>query len=437
MKRFIRSISGRFFVILFGLLLLPLLLPFIMTVWFQFQEIDQDLNNQLQQRTDQIERLMQDQNLSFAEASQYMDQSLIQTTQYTSLNQVQSLSASERNQLQQKGEITIDGTWIEPSRYIRQMETGYIVSTPIAGQRILDGLRTSAGIGIAITIGVAFILTWLAVTLVTRRIRRISEAAIEVTNGNYDVSITEGGNDEVALLVENFNHMTEALRRNDHLAKDLVASISHELKTPIASIQGFSRLLQTEENLDKRQQYLTIMEQESTRLSRLTSNLVRLSRLDHQTIIERKRYRLDEQLRTCLLLLERQWTKKSLRLELDLPEVTVEWEEELMQHVWLNLLENAIRFSPESGVLEVTLSEGKNIRVTIRDEGPGIAEPDLPYVFDRFYQGEQSRANEGHGLGLSIVKRIIDLHDGELTIKNHPDQGAIVTVMLMAHETRE
>jgi len=436
-KRFIRSISGRFFVILFGLLLLPLLLPFIMTVWFQFQEIDQDLNNQLQQRTDQIERLMQDQNLSFAEASQYMDQSLIQTTQYTSLNQVQSLSASERNQLQQKGEITIDGTWIEPSRYIRQMETGYLVSTPIAGQRILDGLRASAGIGIAITIGVAFILTWLAVTLVTRRIRRISEAAIEVTNGNYDVSITEGGNDEVALLVENFNHMTEALRRNDHLAKDLVASISHELKTPIASIQGFSRLLQTEENPDKRQQYLTIMEQDSTRLSRLTSNLVRLSRLDHQTIIERKRYRLDEQLRTCLLLLERQWTEKSLRLELDLPEVSVEWEEELMQHVWLNLLENAIRYSPESGVLKVTLHEGKNIRVTIRDEGPGIAEQDLPYVFDRFYQGEQSRANEGHGLGLSIVKRIIDLHDGELTIRNQSEQGAIVTVTLTANETRE
>lgn len=437
MKRFVRSISGRFFVILFGLLLLPLLLPFIMTVWFQFQEVDQDLNNQLQQRTDQIERLMQDQNLSFAEASQYMDQSLIQTTQYTSLNQVQSLSSSERDQLQQKGEITIDGTWIEPSRYIRQMETGYLVSTPIAGQRILDGLRASAGIGITITIGVAFILTWLAVTLVTRRIRRISEAAIEVTNGNYDVSITEGGNDEVALLVENFNHMTEALRRNDHLAKDLVASISHELKTPIASIQGFSRLLQTEENPNKRQQYLRIMEQESTCLSRLTSNLVRLSRLDHQTIIERKRYRLDEQLRTCLLLLERQWTEKSLRLELDLPEVSVEWEEELMQHVWLNLLENAIRFSPKSGVLEVTLSEGENIRVTIRDEGPGIAEQDLPYVFDRFYQGEQSRANEGHGLGLSIVKRIIDLHDGELTIKNHPDQGAIVTVTLMARETLE
>lgn len=436
MKRFVRSISGRFFVILFGLLLLPLLLPFIMTVWFQFQEVDQDLNNQLQQRTDQIERLMQDQNLSFAEASQYMDQSLIQTTQYTSLNQVQSLSSSERDQLQQKGEITIDGTWLEPSQYIRQKETGYLVSTSIAGQRILDGLRTSAGIGIVITIGVAFILTWLAVTLVTRRIRSISEAAIEVTNGNYDVSIKEGGNDEVALLVENFNHMTEALRRNDHLAKDLVASISHELKTPIASIQGFSRLLQTEENSDKRQQYLTIMEQESTRLSRLTSNLVRLSRLDHQTIIERKRYRLDEQLRTCLLLLERQWTEKSLRLELDLPEVSVEWEEELMQHVWLNLLENAIRYSPESGVLEVTLSEGENIRVTIRDEGPGIAEQDLPYVFDRFYQGEQSRANEGHGLGLSIVKRIIDLHDGELTIRNQSEQGAIVTVTLTAHETR-
>ncbi|MCY1691025.1 HAMP domain-containing protein [Exiguobacterium sp. SL14] len=110
-------------------------------------------------------------------------------------------------------------------------------------------MQTSGVIGIVVTIIVAFILTWLAVTLVTRRIRRISEAAIEVTNGNYDVSIKEGGNDEVALLVENFNHMTEALRRNDHLAKDLVASISHELKTPIASIQGFSRLLQTEENL--------------------------------------------------------------------------------------------------------------------------------------------------------------------------------------------
>ncbi len=383
-----------------------------MTVWFQFQEVDQDLNNQLQQRTDQIERLMQDQNLSFAEASQYMDQSLIQTTQYTSLNQVQSLSSSERDQLQQKvkSRSMERGSNRRNTSVRRRQDISSRHRLP--DNASLTDYERQLGIGIVITIGVAFILTWLAVTLVTRRIRSISEAAIEVTNGNYDVSIKEGGNDEVALLVENFNHMTEALRRNDHLAKDLVASISHELKTPIASIQGFSRLLLTEENSDKRQQYLTIMEQESTRLSRLTSNLVRLSRLDHQTIIERKRYRLDEQLRT-IFLLERQWTEKSLRLELDLPEVSVEWEEELMQHVWLNLLENAIRYSPESGVLEVTLSEGKNIRVTIRDEGPGIAEQDLPYVFDRFYQGEQSRANEGHGLGLSIVKRIIDLHDGE------------------------
>ncbi|MCY1691024.1 hypothetical protein OVA29_10360 [Exiguobacterium sp. SL14] len=128
MKRFIRSISGRFFIILFGLLLLPLLLPFVMTIWFQFQEIDQDLSDQLRKRTDQIERLMQDQNLSFAEASQYMDQSLIQTTQR---NQLPSLSSSERDQLEQDGEITIDGTWLDPAQYIRQTDSGYLVSTPI------------------------------------------------------------------------------------------------------------------------------------------------------------------------------------------------------------------------------------------------------------------------------------------------------------------
>ncbi|MDI3235780.1 HAMP domain-containing sensor histidine kinase [Exiguobacterium antarcticum] len=433
MKHFFNSISGRFFLILFGLLLLPLLIPLLLTFFFQFDSVRSDVTKQLEERTDTVERLMVEQKLPFSAARRYVEQSIIETTEVSSgrLETRFSLSAADQETLRRQGGLSIAGTVDEGPLYIRRVGERYLVSTPNPDQNLLTNIRNSSLLGMGLTVAVAFFLTWFAVRLVTRRIKKISDAAIEVTQGNYEVQISDTGTDEVAQLIQNFNQMTVALQRNEYLAKDLAAAISHELKTPIASIHGFSHLLaQADLPEDKKQRYIAIIEQESGRLSRLTSNLVRLSRLDHQTIIQRKPYRLDEQMRHALLLLESSWTDKNLILDLELAEVTVVWEEELMQQVWLNLLQNAIYYSPPNGLLSIRLTQETDIMLTITDQGKGIPESEIPFVFDRFYQGETSRTTEGHGLGLSIVKRIVDLHGGTVTLDSKPGQGTCVLLQI-------
>ncbi len=433
MKPFFQSISGRFFLILFGLLLLPLLIPLGATFFFQFDSVRQDVAQQLAERTSTVERLMVEQELSFASASRYVEQSVIETTEVSAdrLQTMVSLSETETETLRRKGEVAVAGTFSERPLHIRQVGERYLVATPNPDQDLVSSIRNSSLFGIGLTIAVAFFLTWFAVRLVTRRIKRISEAAVEVTQGNYDIQIPDQGSDEVANLIQNFNQMTVALQRNEYLAKDLAAAISHELKTPIASIHGFSRLLaQPGLPEDKQQHYIRIIGQESDRLSRLTSNLVRLSGLDHQSIIQRKAYRFDEQVRRALLLLESQWTDKHLILDLELAEVTVVWEEELMQQVLLNLLQNAVFFSPANGVLSIRLTKATDVTLTIIDQGKGISAAELPFVFDRFYQGETSRTTDGHGLGLSIVKRIVELHGGTVTLDSTPGQGTSAKIQI-------
>ena len=176
---------------------------------------------------------------------------------------------------------------------------------------------------------------------------------------------------------------------------------------------------------------------ESERLANMSANVLLLTKLENQQIITDKTvYALDEQLRSCILLMEKQWSEKNLDLRLDLDELQYEGNEEMMSHIWVNLISNAIKFSPEGGVLEVSCMRVQDfIIVHVRDEGQGMDVATQARIFEKFYQGDSAHATEGNGLGLSLVKRIVDLCQGKITVNSAPGQGTTFSVYLPIEQT--
>ncbi len=268
---------------------------------------------------------------------------------------------------------------------------------------------------------------------IVKPVLRVTEATREISSGNFDVQVDYESDDEIGQLANHFNIMARELKHIDTLRKDFISNVSHEFKTPIASIQGFSKLLQ-QDNLteEERRDYLNIIDKESSRLSHLSTNMIRLSKLESQEIVHRNEsFSLDEQLRKCILLLEPEWEKKQIRWDIDLDRAMVAGDEELLQQVWINLLNNAIKFSVSEEVIAVTLvhtSEG--VSVVITDNGIGIREDIQAHIFEKFYQGDTSHASEGSGLGLTLVKRILDLHQGIIQVNSSPGKGTTIRVVL-------
>jgi signal transduction histidine kinase len=226
--------------------------------------------------------------------------------------------------------------------------------------------------------------------------------------------------------------MAQELQSIEYLQKDFISNVSHEFKTPIASIQGFATLLKSPETTEEeRQEYTSIIIKESQRLSRLSQNLLRLSKLEYQQrLTSEEKFSLDEQLRQTVLLLEPEWAPKEIRWDVNLENTVIHGDAELMQQVWINLLGNAIKFSPQGGEIALSLYVSDVVKVRIKDQGIGMDEATQARIFERFYQGDTSHAHEGNGLGLPLAKRIIDLHGGALRVKSSPGQGSTFTVEL-------
>ena len=262
-------------------------------------------------------------------------------------------------------------------------------------------------------------------------IARLRKATQQVAQGDFTVRVAASGRDELSCLMKNFNDMVEALARNEYLQKDFISNVSHELKTPIASILGFARLLQSE-GLDEatRREYVDIIADESQRLSHLSQNLLRLSSLDRVPVTEAKPYALDEQLRRMVVQLEPTWESKAINWELDLSPTTVTAHEELLAEVWINLLANAIKFSSQDGVIQIICYATDQVYVEITDHGCGMDKDTMSRIFERFYQGDTSHSREGSGLGLCIVKKIIAQSGGEIHVRSTPGKGATFRVAL-------
>lgn len=276
-------------------------------------------------------------------------------------------------------------------------------------------------------------------TIIIKPIKRLSTAMKVVGQGEYNVQVEHATNDEIGLLTKNFNQMTKELNKIETMRQEFIASVSHEIQSPLTSIRGFSAALKDDiVSEDKKIQYLTIIEKESTRLSQLSSNLLKLASLDseHQTLTLQQ-YRLDEQIRHVVMALEPQWTKKNIEIDLDLSNVQMEADKDLLEQVWLNLVTNAIKYTPENGLVKISIHQkNEEIDVKIKDNGIGIAEEDQKYIFESFYKVDKSRTLKGSGLGLAITKKIVRLHEGALRVESKKEQGSIFTVTLPIQKNR-
>lgn len=236
----------------------------------------------------------------------------------------------------------------------------------------------------------------------------------------------------VAELTDSFNKMAAELEGTEMLRSDFINNFSHEFKTPIVSIAGFAGLLK-QGNLspEEQQEYLSIMESESRRLAYMATNVLNMTKVENQTILtDVTEFNLSEQLRKCVLLLEPKWEKKYLEINVDISEYSIRANEKLLEQVWVNLIENAVKFAPEYGTVEITAAEDeKNLRVCIFNTGSFIPEEQREAIFRKFYQGDHSHSTEGNGVGLAIVKRVTELHGGKVSVDSR-QTGTAFTVML-------
>lgn len=270
--------------------------------------------------------------------------------------------------------------------------------------------------------------------MMIRPIQNMIDAFDELSRGNFSVKIpTNEKVAEIREMAQHFNAMAYDLSHIETLRSDFVANVSHEFKTPIAAIEGYAMLLQNP-NLtqEKRSHYIEIILDNSRRLSNLSSNILTLSKLENQEmIVDNREFRLDEQIRKSILLLEGKWSAKNIEFDIDLPKQMYYGSEPLLAQVWSNILDNAIKHSPAGGIIHVNIHPvNKGLTVSIADCGEGMTEEVQRHIFEKFYQGDNSHKAEGNGLGLALVKRIVELCHGAILVQSTPGQGTTFSVTL-------
>jgi len=271
------------------------------------------------------------------------------------------------------------------------------------------------------------------------RRRKPLKAAIDAMNrvaqGDFSVFLKPDNFGPYDELIESVNQMAKDLGDMETLRQDFVSNVSHEIQSPLTSISGYVTLLENDTlTPEQRKHYIDIIKAESNRLSKLSSNLLKLSSLDAGvTSLAISKFRLDKQLQNTVILLEPQWSEKNISIEAELEKVFVSADDGLLSQVWVNLLNNAIKFTPDGGKIQILLTsdEGKAI-CSIADNGIGISPEQQIHVFERFYKADKSRDRSlgGNGLGLSLVKRIVDLHSGSVTLESEFQKGTTFTVTL-------
>ena len=273
--------------------------------------------------------------------------------------------------------------------------------------------------------------------LILNPILRMVDDMKRLASGDFSVRTPEGGRlrpRELKEFAAAFNTAAEELGGTELLRKDFVNNFSHEFKTPITSLGGFADLLLEDEEMDpaERREYLQIISEEAHRLADLANHVLALGRVESQTILTGvTEFNLTEQLRQVILLMEQKWRSKEIDIRFDGEELMCSGNEAQLKEVWVNLLDNAVKFSPPGGAVEISLrQEGDDLVTAVRDEGPGMDESVQAHIFDQFYQGDTSHRTEGNGLGLAIVRRIVALHGGNVRVESAPENGSVFTVRL-------
>lgn len=289
----------------------------------------------------------------------------------------------------------------------------------------------TTGILLVVPLVIGTVITILIGNPVLKIMKNLSKAINEISNGNYKVRLPE--TNPLKELNQNFNKMVSELDSVEILRDDFVNNFSHEFKTPIVSIKGFAEELKRNDlTEEERIKYLDIIIEESNRLAELSTNILNLSKIEKQTILTDKvKVNIGEQIRKVILVEMKKIEHKNIELNLDIDDVNAIANEGLMEQVWINIIENAIKYSNQNGILDISVkNNGEEIIVKIKDNGIGIEEEELEHIFNKFYKIDKSASSPGNGLGLALAKKIVDLHEGKIEVKSKINEGTEFTIEL-------
>lgn len=286
-----------------------------------------------------------------------------------------------------------------------------------------------------VLLAVLFGLFWRYI--IGKPLRKISGAARRIAEGDFSVQIAstrkDGRQNEIDVLIEDFNKMTRELASNEILKSDFIANVSHEIKAPLSIIQSYTKALKDGTVAPEQQeQYIDTILLSTKKLNSMITNILKLSKLENQQIFPTpETYQLGEQLRRCALSFMEQWQEKGIEFEIEVEDVAIHYDASLLELVWNNLLSNAIKFTERGGMISLTSQiQGGVIFVTVKDTGCGFSPEAQARIFEKFYQGDPSHASEGNGLGLALVKKVLEIVGGEITVDSTPGIGTTFTVKL-------
>ncbi|PHD23094.1 sensor histidine kinase [Bacillus wiedmannii] len=288
-------------------------------------------------------------------------------------------------------------------------------------------------LGFIVLLSIIFIA--IAAGYIVRPIRTFTKATQKIASGEYDIELDGNRKDEIGILATNFQKMTKSIKELDEMRQEFVSNVSHEFQSPLSSIQGFSKTLQSEEmSGEERNHYLQIIEGESKRMSSLCKQLLTLASLDkEEKVLQIKEFNLQKQIKDVIFMLEWKWREKDIAVEFDVPDITIQGDENLLHQVWSNIFTNSIKFSNDAGTIEFVVEElESSVMISISDNGIGMEKEEMDRIFDRFYKVDTARARnvEGSGLGLAIVQKIVELHNGKVSVYSTKGEGTTVQVEL-------
>ncbi|NOU97243.1 HAMP domain-containing protein [Paenibacillus sp. LMG 31456] len=312
----------------------------------------------------------------------------------------------------------------------------YAMFVHLSGSKWEGLMKRMLLISLALVLLAGSVFIFVAARYLVKPLRAMTEATRRMSKGDFNIKWSwPKRKDELGELAHSFGEMAAELKQMEQMRQDFVSNVSHEIQSPLTSISGFSKILRKNNiSEEQRTHYLDIIQKESERMSRLSENLLKLASLEseHHPFYP-KTYALDEQIRQVIVACEPQWSAKGIHYELNLPSIKIYADQDQLYQVWMNLVSNSIKFSPEQGTISITIRLTINeIEVIISDEGIGISLEDQERIFERFYKADRSRNRTvgGSGLGLAIVIKIVRLHGGTISVSSKPGEGAEFIVRL-------
>lgn len=290
---------------------------------------------------------------------------------------------------------------------------------------------------IILLIALTSVIIGTGLSLITSKIplkptNRIINGMNRLAQGDFSARIDLGNLAVGKEVADSFNTMASELEKTENLRAEFINNFSHEFKTPIVSIAGFAKLLRKGNlNEEQKSEYLAVIEEESLRLAHIATNILNLTKVENQEILtDVTKFNLSEQLRTCILMLEEKWSAKNLDIVINFDEYDISANEDLLKQVWINLIDNAVKFTPENGTIELSVFRlPETLEVRIFNSGSFIAEESADKIFNKFYQADESHSSQGNGIGLAIAKKITELHKGKIEVESD-EEGTYFTVSL-------